>query len=399
MTANLDPLAIVADDKPKQDYSGVNWQTLEQQRLAGNPFAISSDLAEQIRQGRQETERVRGFEFGIGEDKFQDERQNQGFIETALGSQVRAGDLGRLKELQDTQTANMLRQAGLQPVYEQDQYRGYQYNPATGGYEYYDYAPSMLDVAIPALIKAGVMGVATGGLGGALSSGLGVSSGVGKAIASAGLRGMFGEDINLENIAKDYFAAEALGTVDKALGGIDTGYESLNEIIKSAGGDIIRGKDPKEAILKAVVKNVGMPEELEQWGRDFDDNYLQPIKNALNEAFSIEGDSELLADIDQVIRDLPTTKEDWQSLEDAYHENIEDPLEELAGTVSDMIPDVDLGLDFSGLSGSTPRVSLGTTTTGVGSPSKADLVNIALTSPELVEGFDLSNPLLSERTV
>lgn len=132
-----------------------------------------------------------------------------------------------------------------------------------GGYEYYDYIFSMFDVVVFVLIKVGVMGVVIGGLGGVLFSGLGVSIGVGKVIVSVGLWGMLGEDINFENIVKDYFVVEVLGIVDKVLGGIDIGYESLNEIIKSVGGDIIRGKDFKEVILKVVVKNVGMFEELE----------------------------------------------------------------------------------------------------------------------------------------
>lgn len=395
MTANLDPLAIVADDEPQQNYSGVNFGTLQQQRLAGqDPFSVSEGLASQIRQDRGQIKETQGFEFGIGEDIERTDLQDTNFTTTALGNVKRSGALTGLEELQDAGTANMLRAQGLEPVYEQTMYKGYRYNPESGQYDFYDNTPSMLETAVPLLIKAGVMGAATGGLGGALSSGTGISTGLGKALASAGLRGMFGEDMNLENIAKDYISAEAFKGIDEIIGGIDTGYDSVNAIVKKAGGDIIRGKDPKQAILGAVLKNAELPESVAEFGRNFDEKYLQPLKDTLEGVFKGAGDSELIAEIDQVIRDLPTTKEDWQALEDTYHEYVEDPLEELAGTVSDLLPDVDLSKLTGLLAGGGVVPSSGGVATGTRAPTKADLVTVNLENPELVRGFDLSNPFL-----
>jgi hypothetical protein len=228
-----DPLEIV--NTPTQQPQNINWQTLEQSRLSGNPFAIDPTLAENIRKDRELTRRDKGFLFGMGEDKFQDERQNQGFIGTALGSQVRASDSGRFKAFQDTQTAQVLRNAGLQPVYEQDQYRGYQYNPATGQYDYYDHSPSKFEQIAPELIKAGIMSVATGGLGGAIGAATGLGAGVSTGLATGAITLAQGGDV------KD-------AVINGFTAGLGAHTKQLNDAIKA-------GNATKEIVAQAEMFN------------------------------------------------------------------------------------------------------------------------------------------------
>ena len=278
---------------------------LEQARLSGGGFGVDQGFVKNDLAQRDATSEKRGFEFGVGEDLRQ--VQNLGgaprFVDTELGGQYRSnlasGGQADLNALLDQETAGRLNEAGLQGVYEQDMYKGYRYEPSTGKYVYYDNTPSMLDVAIPALIKAGVMGVATGGLGGALSSGLGVSAGIGKAIASTGLNAMFGEDINLENTVKNIASAYGMEKLNDLTGLIATGSEFADDVLKNTVGSIVKGEDPKKAVLSSLLKqgaeaagdffDLGDTEDSILAGlSDFDKEYLQPVKNAVEEALGVD---------------------------------------------------------------------------------------------------------------
>ena len=311
MSQQLDPLAIVntpptkEDPRPAPSYAGVNAGLLEQARLSGGGFGVDQGFVKNDLAQRDATSEKRGFEFGVGEDLRQ--VQNLGgaprFVDTELGglhrSNLASGGQADLTALLDQETAGRLNEAGLQGVYEQDMYKGYRYEPSTGKYVYYDNTPSMLDVAIPALIKAGVMGVATGGLGGALSSGLGVSTGIGKAIASTGLNAMFGEDINLENTVKNIASAYGMEKLNDLTGLIATGSEFADDVLKNTVGSIVKGEDPKKAVLSSLLKqgaeaagdffDLGDTEDSILAGlSDFDKEYLQPVKNAVEEALGVD---------------------------------------------------------------------------------------------------------------
>lgn len=174
--------------------SGITWQDLQEQRRAGEKFSVAPELASRISDSRERIESDLGaVEFGIGEDLFVDEKQNQGYITTASGAPVRNNNIGRLTEAQDANTATLLGQEGLDYHYKQDEYKGYRYNPNTGEYDYYDNTPSNFDKYAPALVKAGITAVATAGIGNTLagSSALsGLAPATAKAIGQAAAAGI-----------------------------------------------------------------------------------------------------------------------------------------------------------------------------------------------------------------
>lgn len=233
-----DPLAIVANPSTpatnnnelvaQQANQELDARVLEESRLAGNdPFTVNTELAEQIRQDRQQTDLTQAPIFGVGEDKFQDERQNRGFIQTALGENVRASDQGRLTALLDAGTASALRAEGFQPVYQKDYYSGYRYNPETGAYDYYDNTPSFLETALPAAMKGVFLSMVTAGLGGAVAGSLGFSSGAGLAGSAAASNAL---GVGLTNAATSAaiqkFLFDDVDTQTALLAGFKGGLES-----------------------------------------------------------------------------------------------------------------------------------------------------------------------------
>ena len=176
-------------------------------------------------------------------------------------------------------------------------------------------------------------------------------------------------------------------------------------------------------------------------GKNIDKEYIQPAKNTIVELANQTGkfikdnlpdvpDVDLTKlkqtlstinkkDIQPVVKDVKeflseVNKEDIQPVVDDVKESLSDfNKEEIKPVVDDVkeffeninLPDLpDLpDIDFPSLS--FPSLSGGLTGGGGGrgtAPSKADLVNIALTNPELVEGMeydDLSNYLTQERTI
>jgi hypothetical protein len=481
----------------------VTTKMLEDARLGGNPFSVSDDLAQGIRDARQTTEETRGFEFGIGEDKFQDERQNQGFIETSLGTSVRAGGLGRLTELQDAQTANMLRAQGLEPVYEQTMYKGYRYNPNTGQYDYYDNTPSLIDQAIPVLIETGVKTVAGNALGAIAGAATGldpstvknikktvdlvndvkdgdVMSAVTKALD---LNGMDSPVKTVQNFVESSLSVTSdLGAVGNAIGNwAFNNSDHIAEATVKFADKMLQGEGLEGSLKSAAleyIKDGGGFGDLIPDGAGFDidtPEFIEQIGDMIVAGASALNSNVIKPTIkaaDQIIRALPTDKEDWEALEDKVKEVAEpavttvrelgrdieeaydtvedfvkedvapvvretgrdireavDPvanvvrdtgrtIEEVYGEAEDfvkedvapvvrgvgrdirgLVPDVDApsfnfpDLDFSGLFSSLGGL-YGAGASGGITPEQARLVNIQLTDPELVEGFDLSNPFL-----
>jgi hypothetical protein len=210
---------------------------LEKSRLAGDPFSVSDAFVQSDLAQRASDRERQGVVFGVGED-LEVEQARGGtprFVETELGgmlrSNIQSGGEADLRQFQDQGTANRLAELGLQGRYEQDQYRGYNYNPQTGQYDYYDNTPSVLEQAVPALIQAGVMGVATAGLGGALAGGLGVGgsavgTGVANAVVNAGVQQALTGDIDWTQAALSGFSAGAEAYTEAA----ETAQEVANNL-------------------------------------------------------------------------------------------------------------------------------------------------------------------------
>ena len=339
---NLDPLAVVNTPalRPEEntgttatpDYSGLSAQALQNRRLAGGSFSIDPALAEKIKNSRETMASDLGaVEFGIGEDLFVDEKQNQGYITTASGAPVRNNNIGRLTEAQDANTATLLGQQGLQYDYKQDEYKGYRYNPNTGQYDYYDNTPSYFDQYAGALVKAGIMGVATAGLGGALASSSALSGfspamagAIGKAAASTGLSAFMGDDVDLESTVKNLASAYGMEQLTGLSDVIDTGSEFADNILKDTVGSIATGKDPKEAVLSSLLEQAGnyasdfldlgdTEDSILAGLSDFDKEYLQPIKNYVEDALGVdfsEAFDEIKDDVDGFLAQVPDSVKD-----------------------------------------------------------------------------------------
>jgi len=392
MTQRLDPLEIVNTPPPEEDprptgmvtqaNPNVNFNTLQQARLAGNDtFSVGEDVQKNIQQSRQRLNDEEGFMFGIGEDQ-REVYSDDPFVTTPFGVQRAAGPQGRLLEAQDAQTTNMLRAQGLEPVYQIDKYRRYVYDINEGDYRYEDNTPSMFDQALPALIKAGVIGTATGGLGGALSSGLGVSTGVGKAIASTGLNAMFGEDIDLNNTLKNVAMSYGMDKLGDLTETFNTGNDFTDSLLKDTVGSVAQGKDPKEAVLKSLLKqggdyvadalNLGEAEDsFLATLSDIDKEYLQPVKDYVEEALGVDF-SEAYDEI----------KDDVDGFLDKVPDQVKDLLE---GFAKFKLGEA-IGIPQGGATGSTGSTGY--------EEDPLDLVTVTLDNPELVRGFDLSNPFL-----
>ena len=237
--------------------SGLTWQDLEDKRLGGGSFSVDPAVASRISDSRKRMESDLGaVEFGIGEDLFVDEKQNQGYITTASGAPVRNNNVGRLTEAQDANTAAILGQQGLEYDYKQDEYKGYRYNTTTGEYDYYDNSPSNFDKYAPALVKAGIIGVATVGLGNAIagSSALsGVSAatakGVGQAVASgisSGIQGGSGGDI---------LKSAALGGIAGYTKGLNAAAAEAQQAAEVYGATSEAVKTASELASQAEVMN------------------------------------------------------------------------------------------------------------------------------------------------
>jgi len=185
--------------KPSTDYSGMSWQELEKQRLAGDGISLGADFVSADLAARQDDATETGFTFGVGEDVAGYDKQ---YLGTDFANQKEMSAKGQLTGLQDTGTEQRLGELGLQRTYEQDMYKGYKYNSATGEYDFYDNTPSIIDKALPVLIKSGIIAASTAGMGSALagSSALAgyapaVQQGIGYGIASGTSTAIQGGDL------------------------------------------------------------------------------------------------------------------------------------------------------------------------------------------------------------
>lgn len=216
---------LKAVEQSPVDYSGMTWEDLQEQRLSGNGFSLNKEFVEQDQASREADLNDQGlmFQAGLGEDLRQDYNPNDQFTTGAMGEVVRSGNQADFKNLVDQGTVNRLAELGLKADYKQDKYKGYRYNPETGGYDYYDNTPSMIEQAAPALIKAGVMTAATAGLGSALA---GSSAVTGIAGGNTALATGLGQGI--------------AGGLSTAIQGGDTG-DILQSVISGAVGGYTEG--------------------------------------------------------------------------------------------------------------------------------------------------------------
>lgn len=486
MTQRLDPLEIVNTPPPKEDPrptgmlgAGVNFNTLNQARLAGNPFSVGEDFIQSNLQALQQQEQDKGL-FGVGEDLTGFDKD---YIGLATGDQRSMSALGQFQTAQESSINTRLQELGLQRVYQGDMYRKYVFNPNTGKYDYIDNTPSLLDQAIPALIKAGVMTAVTGGLSAGLSAATGMGAGMATGLTTGamtlaqggdvkdavvnGLTAGLGEEVknlnaavkagtatkemvataevlnNVKNVANLAQAVESgnvlqaitsgmdlagLGSVRDVIGQgvqavagnnqfINNNLDAITNAVTKITKEGIKGTDPAMMIAKGLWEYGKSGGELPsvnfdfstgnwdtpEWLKAIDKEALQPIKDSIKAGYDELNDKVLnpiQETADELIRGLPTTKEQWNELEEAYHENIEDPAEEFMQGLNDGFegsdspdvdvetPDVDLDLSLDGLGG--------------GSVGDADIVNVILEDPELVSGFqyeELYNPLMGERTI
>ena len=178
----LDPLEVVNTPPLKQtpSYSNVNTGMLEKERLSGGGFSVGQDFVNRDLAAREQGAEQTAFTFGIGEDVA---GYDKDYLSGDFADRINMSGQNQLQQNLDVGTEQRLGALGLQRVYEQDKYKGYKYNPTTGDYDYYDNTPSMIDTAMPVLIKQGITMAVTAGLGSALGGAMG-SSIAGKATAA-----------------------------------------------------------------------------------------------------------------------------------------------------------------------------------------------------------------------
>ena len=178
----LDPLEVVNTPPLKQtpSYSNVNTGMLEKERLSGGGFSVGQDFVNRDLAAREQGAEQTAFTFGIGEDVA---GYDKDYLSGDFADRINMSGQNQLQQNLDVGTEQRLGALGLQRVYEQDKYKGYKYNPTTGKYDYYDNTPSMIDTAMPVLIKQGITMAVTAGLGSALGGAMG-SSIAGKATAA-----------------------------------------------------------------------------------------------------------------------------------------------------------------------------------------------------------------------
>ena len=465
----LDPMAIVNTPSLNQtpDYSNVNTGMLEKTRLSGGSFGVGQDFVERDLAAREQGAEQTAFTFGIGEDVA---GYDKDYLSGDFADRIHMSGQNQLKQNLDAGTGQRLGALGLQSVYEQDEYKGYKYNPTTGDYDYYDNTPSMIDTAMPVLIKQGIAMAVTAGLGSALGGVMG-SSIAGKATAagvaslaqgkspqeallSAATAG-FGEYAKgaqiaaqaadatdaikntaqtLDTIRKTVNVAQAVSsgnTVGAILGGMDlmglpsvtsmvsdkltetfpdseflTNPDNLQAVSNSLtkfGTKLASGEDPKKALASAMwdyVQSDGAMPSLDinldlgegwdtpEWLRQIDSETLQPIKDAIVAGYQ-EVNDKVLNPIQEigsaaagVVREAGR---DVREAVDPYANAVREVGRDVRDAVSGIeIPSINLPdlPDFTGSSGST------------GSTDPLDLVTVRLDNPELVRGFDLSNPFL-----
>ena len=200
----------------------------------------------------------------------------------------------------------------------------------------------------------------------------------------------------------------------------DTAAATISELTT----DVLRGKNREEILaggFEAFISNLPesttkTPEFLvkaeEWWHTNVEDpleNYwqqIEPQREVVEQAFNDTVDvvknvgETVVETADAAIRAVPTTKEQWNELEDTIRENTEEPAEEFFQGLNDGFEDSDVSIDTPDFN--VPDINLSLSGGSVGKVGDADIVNVILEDPELVSGFqyeELYNPLMGERTI
>jgi hypothetical protein len=468
----LDPLEVVNTPPLKQtpSYSNVNTGMLEKERLSGGGFSVGQDFVNRDLAAREQGAEQTAFTFGIGEDVA---GYDKDYLSGDFADRINMSGQNQLQQNLDVGTEQRLGALGLQRVYEQDKYKGYKYNPTTGDYDYYDNTPSMIDTAMPVLIKQGITMAVTAGLGSALGGAMG-SSIAGKATAagvaslaqgnspkdallSAATAG-FGEYAKgaqaaaqaadatqavkntaqtLDTIRKTVNVAQAVSsgnTVGAILGGMDLmglpsvtsmvsdkltetfpdsdfltnpdNLEAVSNSLTKFGTKLASGEDPQKALASAmwdyIQSDGAMPSlnididlgegwDTPEWMRQIDSEALQPIKDAIVAGYQVVNENvlnpiqEIGSAASSVVREAGR---DVREAVDPYADVVREAGRDVREAVSGVdVPSINLPdlPDFTGSSGSSGYA---------GSTDPLDLVTVSLDNPELVRGFDLSNPFL-----
>lgn len=487
---------LAQQEQPSADYSNITVRDLEAARLGGNPFSVGQDFINRDQEAREadlSSDELR-FKTGIGEDVRQ--VMNPGgtprFVETALGEQYRSnlasGGEADLRNLVDQGTANRLGELGLQGVYEQDEYRGYKYNPSKGVFDYYDNSPSLLEQAVPALIKTGIMTAATGGLAAGISAATGVGTGVATGVATGGMTLAQGGDVKdavingftaglgaqiksvndavkagtatqemiaqaqMLNTVKDTAmlvkavdSGNTLGVITNGLnlagvGGVkgvvgdgvkavagdsefvNNNMDAITETVTEIATSGLKGKNKAEIAARGIFEYVknggGLPNiDLElgdSWDtpeflKAIDDEALQPLKDSIVAGYEALDEKVLtpaVETVDQLVRDLPSTKEDWENTVRDVNDKADEVIRAIPGTKEDVEDAGDwLGDKAKDVLGFLAGSLLGGGSGGSGGSGGAqatqdeyvDLTNITLNPSEMTKGFEyesLSNPYL-----
>lgn len=206
----------------------------------------------------------------------------------------------------------------------------------------------------------------------------------------------------------DELAAAAIKVTDKLVAG-----EDLDDAVKSGLTTYVKEGGGLGGLLPDIDLGDGLdidilPEEFIDWVKttasDINRDVIQPVVDTV------------VTTTDEVVRALPTTKQDWEDAE----QGIKDVASDTASVVREVGRDVrefadplandvrQVGRDIRNID--FPDVSLPSfdlpsfslPSGGGGSIGDADLVNITLSDPELVKGFDyatLNNPLTNKRVI
>ena len=236
--------------QPVQDFSGTTWQDLEAKRLSGETFGVDPSFVQKDLAAREQGAEREAFTFGINEDVA---GYDKDYLSGDFADRINMSGQEQLKQNLDVGTEQRLGAMGLQRVYEQDKYKGYEYNPTTGEYDYYDNTPSMIDTAMPVIIKTAITAAVTAGLGGTLTSTLGVSNTTGAALASGAVSAAQGGDLEevvtsalsagfAEEVKGLQTAAEAVGATKEVIAFADTmkNIQTGIDLVKAVdSGDVL----------------------------------------------------------------------------------------------------------------------------------------------------------------
>jgi len=163
-----------------------------------------------------------------------------------------------------------------------------------------------------------------------------------KAVDSGNVLGVVTNGLSLAGVGS---IEDVVGDGIKAVAG-DSGFiaDNIDPVTKAVTKVVtsgIKGDSIEEVVAKGLyeyVKNGGALPNIDldlgggwdtpEWLSAIDDEVLQPIKDSIVAGYQYVNETVLepaVESIDQFVRTMPTTKEDWQAAEDYVNENIVDP--------------------------------------------------------------------------